>query len=80
MAYIPTKKEKFDYMDFSDTIYPDGLENTPPRYAISKRNRWMIEKSYTIITYVTHQIGGAAQFKELSEKKGKNVINMADMA
>lgn len=76
LAYMPGKRDEFDDKDYSDTIYPDGLESTPPKYAISKRNRWMIEKSDYAVTYVKSSIGGAAQFKKLAEKKGKKVINL----
>ncbi len=76
LAYMPTKKDA-EYPElFRNTIYPDGLENVPPKYAIHRRNMWMIDKSDYVITYVEHNIGGAAQFKELAEKKGKTVINI----
>lgn len=77
LAYMPTKKDA-EYPElFRNTIYPDGLENTPPKYAIHRRNMWMIDKSDYAITYVDHSIGGAAQFKEIAERKGKIVINLA---
>lgn len=75
LAYMPGSKQNAG--DTSDTIYPEGLENTPPKYAIAKRNRWLIEHSDIVITYVRHPFGGAAQYKELAEKKGKRVINLA---
>ncbi len=77
LAYMPQKKEQFDNLDYSDTIYPEGLENVPPRYAIVKRNQWMIDQSHYVVTYVTHHIGGAVKFKELAEKKKKTVFNLA---
>ena len=60
---------------YKDSIYPEGLEKTPPRFAIYKRNLWMIEKSDIVVTYVKN-VGGAATFKEISEKKGKTVFNI----
>lgn len=78
LAYIPSKKQEFCRDNQSETIYPDGLENTPPKYAIIERNKWMIKKSNYVVTYVNHSFGGAARFKELSEKSGKTVINLAD--
>ena len=78
LAYMPSKKSERDFMDYSDTIYPCGLECTPPKYAIIKRNKWMLDKADYVITYVTTtNVGGAAQFKSLAEKKGKTVINLA---
>lgn len=78
LAYMPGKKDEFNNKDFSDTVYPEALENIPPKYAIIKRNRWMIDNSDYVVTCVKHKLGGAAQFKELAEKKGKVVINLAD--
>ena len=75
LAYLPTTNSG---IDFSQTIFPDGLENVPPKFAIKKRNIWMIEKSDIVVTYVTRGFGGAAQFKELAEKKGKRIINLTD--
>ena len=76
LAYLPCKKN--DYEDFSDTVYPEGFENTPPKYAIVKRNKWMIEQADYVVTYVKRTVGGAAQFKSLAEKRGKAVLNLAD--
>lgn len=77
LAYLPSKSQYEDNMDYSCTIYPDGLENTPRKFAIVKRNQWMIEKADVVITYVEVSFGGAAQFKALAERKGKIVINLA---
>ncbi|MEE1279571.1 MAG: hypothetical protein UHH95_01925 [Oscillospiraceae bacterium] len=76
LAYMPEQKKEFDLSDYSDTIYPDGLESTPPRFAIAKRNQWMIKQADIVITYVNYIVGGAAKYKELAEKKGKRVINI----
>lgn len=38
----------------------------------------MIEHSDYVISYVKYDIGGAARFKELAEKKNRIVINIAD--
>lgn len=81
LAYMPSKKSTKNRQEtYDNTIYPDGLETVPPKYAISKRNLWMIERSKYVVTYVSHRTGGAAKFKELAEKKGKIVINLADRA
>lgn len=76
LSYLPVKKREFEYEDYSDTVFPEILANTPPKYAIAKLNRWMIRQSDIVITYVTSSFGGAAQFKELAEKQGKKVINI----
>ncbi len=76
LAYVPHNKERLGLEDSDSTIYPECLDKTPPKYAIIKRNRWMIERADFVITYVTHITGGAADFKALAERKGKTVINL----
>ena len=74
LAYLPNERDKFT--DYSISIYPEGLENVPPRFAIDRRNRWMVRSSDTVVTYVNRGYGGAAKFKEYAEKSGKHVINL----
>ena len=76
LAYLPTEKNKYD--NLTNTIYPEGLENIPKRFAISYRNKWMIQQSDVVVTYVTHSFGGAAQFKEMAEKQGKTLIELIE--
>ncbi len=74
LAYLPEKPEA----DFEgNSLFPDGIEMVPRRFAIDYRNRWMIEQADFVVTYVTRSFGGAAKYKALSEKKGKTVINLA---
>ena len=76
LAYMPGKKQDYEFVDYGHTLYPDGLETVPPRFAIDKRNRIMIEWSDIVVTYVRNPFGGAAKFKEFAEKKKKQVINL----
>ena len=75
LAYLHTEKNKYD--NLTNTIYPEGLETVPKRFAISWRNKWMIQQSDIVVTYVNHNFGGAAQFKEMAESLGKIAINLA---
>lgn len=77
LAYLP--REKDDYTDYSDTIYPEGLENVPLRFAIAKRNEWMVNHSDMVIAYVMYTFGGAAKYMEYAKKKGKEVINLYEI-
>lgn len=76
LAYMPTVKDELDTIDYTETIYPDGLETVPPRFAISKRNEWMVEKADIVVTYVKYSTGGAAQAKKIAERKGKVVVEI----
>ena len=62
--------------DGDDTMLPEGIESVHPRYRISWRNKWMIQQSDIVVTYVTHNFGGAAQFKEMADRLNKHVINL----
>lgn len=64
--------------DSSDTIFPEGLETVPPRFAISKRNNWMLKQADFVVTYITHNWGGAAQYAEKAHRQGKRVLNLAE--
>lgn len=76
LAYLPAKKSEYD--DYTNTILPEGIETVHKRFAISWRNKWMIQQSDVVVTYVTHNFGGAAQFKEMAEKQGKTVIELSE--
>ena len=76
LAYLPTEKNRYDKL--TNTIYPEGLETVPKRFAISRRNKWMIQQSDIVVTYVTHNFGGAAQFKKMAERQNKNVVDVSN--
>ncbi len=77
LAYLPDKKYEFEEESSTDTVFPEGIEAISRRFAINYRNKWMIERSDYVVTYVKHNVGGAVRFKELAEKKKRTVINLA---
>ena len=62
---------------YDSIIYPP-LESTPKKFAIIKRNEWMVEKSDLIIAYVNLSYGGAYKALAYAKKKKKTIINLAD--
>ena len=74
---IPIKPKEFDIYYFSNTILPEGIEAIPPRYAINWRNSWMLKQSDYVISYISHNYGGAAKFVKMAEQQKKIVINLA---
>ena len=78
LAYMPGKKGAFDGNLYDDTIYPEGLGTVPRKFAISARNKWMVEKADTVICYQVVDFGGAAQFINLAARRGKRIINLAE--
>lgn len=72
LAYLPTEKREGE--DMSDTMYPE-IEGYP-KFAIERRNRWMIDASDYCLCYITHTWGGAYKFARLAKRSGKIVINI----
>lgn len=77
LAYMPDEHIKELYGE--DTLFPDGLESIPKKFAISKRNDWMIQQSDFAVCYVYKITGGAAKFREKAEKKGLRIIDIASI-
>ncbi len=59
------------------TLYPEGIEKVPFRYAIVWRNGWMIDHSDYVVTYTKDTTGGAWMMKKLARKKKKRIIELA---
>ena len=72
--YDPNKKEDLYSLE---SIYPDSLTDVPKRFAIDKRNQYMIERSQVVVVYVRTSIGGASKFMNEALRKNKKVINLA---
>ncbi len=75
------EKIKFlkDSKIYDTSIYPP-IEKTPPRFAISKRNEWMVLQADVIIAYVDRNYGGAYKALEYARRKKKHIINLAEEA
>lgn len=76
LPYIPV--ERRDEQHPLPTLVPEGIESVPKRFAISFGNNYMVNESDTVVCYIDHDWGGAAQFVNKAEKKGKVIINLAE--
>ncbi len=72
LAYTPGKNAEPD----EHSIFPEGIETVPRRFAINYRNKWMLGKSDIVVTYVTRPFGGAWEFKQMAEKSQKKVLDL----
>ena len=74
LSYLPVdNSEQYEL----PTLYPEGIEYAPKRFAISFGNNYMVKECDTVVCYIDHDWGGAAQFVEKAKKKGKAIINLA---
>ena len=76
LAYL---NREVDTSRYDDTTYPP-LEKVPPRYAIVKRNEWMVSESDVVISGVTHSWGGAAKTLEFAQRKKKVIFQYPTQA
>lgn len=76
---LPERRDEATW-DFSDTIFPEELEKIPPRFAIIRRNEWMLRRADYVVTCITHSWGGAAQFAGKACQQKKVVINLAEFS
>lgn len=60
------------------TIFPEGLEKVPPRFAISKRNDWLIKKADFVIAYMEHKLSNCHKWIEKAMRSGLKVINLVE--
>lgn len=77
LLYIPAEAKGEPYK--LPTLVPEGIESVPKRFGISFRNKYMVNECDTIVCYITHDRGGAAQFVEKGKRKGKVIINLATL-
>ena len=70
---IPYIDRDYDPALYDGSLYPP-LETVPRRYAISKRNEWMVANSDVIIACIQHNWGGAATTLKYAEHKKKRII------
>lgn len=72
---IPYIDRDFDPSLYDASVYPP-LEAVPLRFAISKRNEWMIDKADVVVSGVTHEWGGAAKTLKYAQRKKKRIIHV----
>lgn len=68
----------YQRLRYDGIIYPE-IEDKLPKYAISYRNKWMVEKADYVIAYIDHDWGGAYQTYQHAKRKGKLVFNLGKL-
>ena len=74
LAYMPCGENSDKGKE--NTLFPAELATVPARFAIDRRNRWLIEHSDAVIAYVKRSYGGAVNFKKRAISKGKRIIEL----
>lgn len=53
-----------------EILFPEPLWTAHPKAAISKRNRWMVDRSEHLVTFVRYTTGGTYQTLQYASRKG----------
>jgi len=61
---------------FDGTLYPEGMEQVPKKYAIVKANQYMIKTANAVICYCRHS-GNTKPLYDQAVKRGIYTINLA---
>lgn len=77
MAKINTDKDFYKNL-YDDIIIPMELSDAHYKSAITKRNRWIIDRSDFLIAYVYRDFGGAYTTLKYANRMNKEIINLAD--
>ena len=75
LAYL-NREDDFTYYDTAKTVFPDCLTKTPPRFAICKRNDYMLRNSDFLICCVDNPFSNAYEIVLKAIKKNKKIINL----
>ncbi len=70
--HLALLKEEYDSI-----LYPP-IENRPPKFAITYRNRYMVDESDIVIAYVKRNFRGAFKTLEYAKKLNKKILNIAN--
>lgn len=73
ISYASKLKAIADSDLYDEILYP-ALENVPYKFAISARNKYMVDSSDLIISYVINTWGGAYSSLKYAERKLKKII------
>ena len=71
LPYHPSERRISLPEGFDDTYYPDGMENVPRRFTIFRANRYMIDHSDYLISYVWHPASNARELVRYAERREK---------
>ncbi len=77
MTKVNTDKELYTRL-FDDIVIPIELAEAHYKSAITKRNRWIVDKSDCLIAYVYRDYGGAYATMKYAYSTKKEVINLAE--
>ena len=82
LPYHPAERPTEAPAGFDGTYHPEGLENTPRRYAIVRTNRIMVDTCDWLVCYVCHGASNSRNLLEYARRREKQgllqIINIGE--
>lgn len=75
LAYMPGKQGSLNVQD-PNTVFPEELAGVPPRFAIARRNAWMVDQSEFVLFYMRLPSSNTGKIYDYAMRKQKYVIKM----
>ena len=80
LPYHPAERPTEAPNGFDGTYHPEGLENTPRRYAIVRTNQIMVDDSDWLVCYVRHGASNSRNLLEYAKRReAKELIQIINI-
>ena len=80
-AYNPDKFPKLKRQSIEkdfEIIYANEIANGHPKFAITRRNKFIVQNADILITYIKNNSGGAYNAIKLAQKHSKKIIPLTN--
>ena len=80
ICVLPYRGKNIDFYEqyYDSVIIPECVEKAHPKWAIKKRNLWMVKQADLFLCYVERNEGGAYTALKYAQSLKKEIINLAD--
>ncbi len=76
LSYLPNPSDPYTPYQPHETLYPEEVAKGIPRFAINRRNDWMLKRATHVLAYVAFPTNGAPRYVEKAIRQGKQVRNL----
>ncbi len=70
------RKKEYIYYDTKKTIFPDCVAKSPPRFAINRRNYYLLQNSDYLICFLNNSLSNTYTFVQTAVKRKIKIINL----
>ena len=80
LAYLPAKGTGEAPPGFTGTVFPEGLESVPRRFAIQRANRAMVDTCDFMVAYAPYAAGNARKVLDYARRQqGRGLIQILEL-